>query len=72
MFHILVTRIWSPSRVRQQIQPRAPPPPLHLERRPPYDPDELDKVIDAFNAMCGNLEQAYGELSEAMGLSSVI
>ncbi|MBR0715551.1 ATP-binding protein [Bradyrhizobium liaoningense] len=42
-----------------------PPPPLQLDRRPPRDPDELDKMIDAFNAMCASLQRAYGELRRA-------
>jgi len=68
MFHILVTRhLVAIAEFVSKYSLARPPPPLHLERRPPYDPDELDKVIDAFNAMCGNLEQAYGELSEANG-----
>ncbi|MFK4382073.1 PAS domain S-box-containing protein [Bradyrhizobium sp. USDA 223] len=42
-----------------------PPPPLRLERRRSSGADELDTVIEAFNAMCANLQQAYGELREA-------
>ncbi|EJN14427.1 PAS domain S-box [Bradyrhizobium sp. YR681] len=66
MFHLLVTRhLVAIADFVGKYSLARPPPPLHLERRPPYDPDELDKVIDAFNAMCGNLERAYGELREA-------
>jgi PAS domain S-box-containing protein len=42
-----------------------PTAPLQLERRPPHEPDELDKVIDAFKAMCATLQRAYGELRHA-------
>ncbi|MCK1394554.1 ATP-binding protein [Bradyrhizobium sp. 1] len=66
MFHLLVTRhLVAIADFVGKYSLARPPPPLHLERRPPYDPDELDKVIVAFNAMCGNLECAYGELREA-------
>jgi PAS domain S-box-containing protein len=66
MFHILVTRhLVAIADFVSKYSLARPPPPLHLERRPPYDPDELDKVIDAFNAMCVNLGHAYGELREA-------
>ncbi|SEN19550.1 ATP-binding protein [Bradyrhizobium sp. OK095] len=66
MFHLLVTRhLVAIADFVGKYSLTRPPPPLHLERRPPYDPDELDKVIVAFNAMCGNLERAYGELREA-------
>jgi PAS domain S-box-containing protein len=66
MFHILVTRhLVAIAEFVSKYNLARPPPPLRLERRPPYAPDELDKVIDAFNAMCTNLERAYGELREA-------
>ncbi len=38
---------------------RKPPPALQLDRRPPREPDELDKVVDAFNEMCAGLQGAY-------------
>jgi PAS domain S-box-containing protein len=41
-----------------------PPPPLHLDRHPPREADELDKVVEAFNAMCASLQRAYGDLRE--------
>jgi PAS domain S-box-containing protein len=66
MFHILVTRhLVAIAEFVGKYSLARPPPPLHLERRPPRDPDELDKVIDAFNVMCANLGHAYGELREA-------
>ena len=68
MFHLLVTRhLVAIADFVSKYSLARPPPPLHLERRPPYDPDELDKVIDAFNAMCANLERAYGELRDVNG-----
>ena len=42
-----------------------PPPPLRLNRSPPHQGDELDKVVDAFNRMCASLQRAYGDLSRA-------
>ncbi|MGY8637222.1 ATP-binding protein [Bradyrhizobium sp. 14AA] len=66
MVHLLVTRhLVAIAEFVSKYSLARPPPPLHLERRPPYDADELDKVIDAFNTMCANLERAYGELREA-------
>lgn len=66
MVHILVTRhLVAIAEFVSKYSLARPPPPLHLQRRPPHDPDELDKVIDAFNAMCANLGHAYGELREA-------
>jgi PAS domain S-box-containing protein len=66
MVHSLVTRhLVAIAEFVSKYSLARRPPPLHLERRPPYDPDELDKVIDAFNAMCANLGRAYDELHEA-------
>ncbi|MCP3409425.1 ATP-binding protein [Bradyrhizobium sp. CCGB01] len=66
MFHLLVTRhLVAIAEFVSKYSLARPPPPLQLERRPPNDPDELDKVIDAFNAMCANLGRGYGELREA-------
>jgi PAS domain S-box-containing protein len=66
MVHLLVTRhLVAIAEFVSKYSLARPPPPLQLDRRPPYDADELDKVIDAFNAMCANLERAYGELREA-------
>ncbi|MGO8919219.1 MAG: ATP-binding protein [Stellaceae bacterium] len=44
---------------------RHPPPPLRLERRPPRQPDELDRVVAAFDRMCGSLQSAYQDLRHA-------
>ncbi|MDA9434817.1 ATP-binding protein [Bradyrhizobium sp. CCBAU 51627] len=66
MFHILVTRhLVAIAEFVSKYSLARPPPPLHLERRAFHDADELDKVVDAFNAMCVNLGRAYGELREA-------
>jgi PAS domain S-box-containing protein len=66
MFHLLVTRhLVAIAEHVSKYSLTRPPPPLRLERRPPSDADELDKVIEAFNAMCANLQRAYGELREA-------
>jgi PAS domain S-box-containing protein len=66
MFHLLVTRhLVTIAEFVSKYSLTRPSPPLRLERRPPSHADELDKVIEAFNAMCANLERAYGELREA-------
>ncbi|RTE92031.1 ATP-binding protein [Bradyrhizobium sp. LVM 105] len=66
MFHLLVTRhLVTIAEFVSKYSLARPPPPLRLERRPPHHADELDKVVGAFNAMCANLERAYGELREA-------
>jgi PAS domain S-box-containing protein len=66
MFHRLVTRhLVAIAEFVSKYNLVRPPPPLHLERRPPRNPDELDKVIEAFNAMCASLQRAYGDLREA-------
>ena len=63
MFHLLVTRhLVAIAEFVSKYTLARPPPPLHLERGPSHGVDELDKVIDAFNAMCTNLQRAYGDL----------
>ncbi len=42
-----------------------PPPPLRLNRRAQHGTDEFDKVADAFNALCANLQRAYSDLQDA-------
>ncbi|MGD8175354.1 sensor histidine kinase [Marinimicrobium sp. ARAG 43.8] len=39
-------------------------PPLALQRQPPHEPDELDQVVNAFNALTRNLRQAYEHMHE--------
>jgi PAS domain S-box-containing protein len=66
IFHLFVTRhlitiagfVGSYDLVR-------PPPPLRLNRRPQRAADELDKVADAFNALCSNLQRAYRDLQQS-------
>ena len=65
MFHLLVTRhLVAIAGFVSGYNLARPPPPLQLDRRPPHEADELDKVVDAFNGMCANLQRAYGDLRE--------
>ncbi len=41
-----------------------PPLPFQLDRPPPREPDELDKVVVAFNDLCASLQGAYDDLRE--------
>jgi PAS domain S-box-containing protein len=41
---------------------RHPPPPFSLQRHPPEDADELEKVVAAFNALCATLQIAHGRI----------
>ena len=66
MFHLLVTRhLVAIAEFVSKYNLVRPPPALHLDRRSPRLPDELDKVIEAFNVMCASLQRAYGDLREA-------
>ena len=42
-----------------------PPSPFVLQRKPPREPDELDRVVSAFNAMGMRLHRAYLDEREA-------
>ncbi|ALP68031.1 hybrid sensor histidine kinase/response regulator [Paraburkholderia caribensis] len=42
-----------------------PPSPFVLQRKPPREPDELDRVVSAFNAMAMRLHRAYLDEREA-------
>lgn len=42
-----------------------PPHPFSLQRKPPREPDELDRVVAAFNAMGTRLHRAYLDEREA-------
>ena len=65
MFHWLVTRhLGAIAGFVGGYNVARPPPPLHLDRRPPRQADELDKVVNAFNEMCATLQVAYGDLRE--------
>jgi PAS domain S-box-containing protein len=63
MFHWLVTRhLRAIAGFVSGYNVARPPPSLQLDRRPPREADELDKVVDAFNNMCASLQLAYGDL----------
>jgi len=63
MFHWLVTRhLGAIAGFVGGYNVARPPPALHLDRRPPREADELDKVVNAFNEMCATLQVAYGDL----------
>ena len=66
MFHWLVTRhLAAIVEFASSYNLARPPPPLRLDRQPPREADELDKVVDSFNGMSASLQRAYGDLSEA-------
>jgi PAS domain S-box-containing protein len=63
MFHWLVTRhLGAIAGFVSSYDVAQPPPSLRLDRRPPREADELDKVVNAFNEMCATLQVAYGDL----------
>src|SRR6266700_2138753 len=65
MFHWLVTRhLVAIAEFVSGYNLARPPPPFHLDRKPPRAADELDKAVDAFNGMCASLQRAYGDLSQ--------
>jgi PAS domain S-box-containing protein len=65
MFHWLVTRhLVAVAGFVSGYNLARPPPPLRLDRQPPREADELDKVVDAFNGMCATLQRAYGDLRQ--------
>jgi PAS domain S-box-containing protein len=65
IFHWLVTRhLVAVAEFVSGYNLARPPPPLRLDRQPPREADELDKVVDAFNAMCATLQRAYGDLRQ--------
>lgn len=66
MFHLLVTRhLVTIAGFAGSYSVARPPPPLRLNRRPRDEPDELDRVTEAFNRLCANLQCAYDDLREA-------
>ncbi|RXH12470.1 ATP-binding protein [Bradyrhizobium guangzhouense] len=65
IFHVLVTRhLITIAGFVGSYNFARPPPPLQLSRRVRVKPDELDKVADAFNDLCANLQRAYGDLQQ--------
>jgi PAS domain S-box-containing protein len=65
IFHLFVTRhLINIAGFAGGYNLARPPPPLRLNRRPQHGADELDKVTDAFNALCANLQRAYRDLQE--------
>jgi PAS domain S-box-containing protein len=66
LFHFLVTRhLAAIADFVSTYNLARPPSPLRLDRRPPREADELDKVIEAFNGLCTSLQHAYGDLRQA-------
>jgi len=65
LFHLLVTRhLAAIAEFVTGYNLARPPPPLRLDRRPPREADEFDKVIVAFNGLCTSLQHAYGDLRQ--------
>ncbi len=68
IFHLFVTRhLITIAGFAGSYNLARPPLPLRLNRRAEHRPDELDKVADAFNALCANLQRAYSDLQEVNG-----
>lgn len=66
IFHLLVTRhLITIAEFVGSYNLARPPPPLRLNRRPQHGTDEFDKVTDAFNVLCANLQHAYSDLQQA-------
>ena len=65
IFHFFVTRhLITIAGFAGSYNLARPPPPLQLNRQGQHGGDELDKVADAFNALCANLQRAYRDLQE--------
>jgi hypothetical protein len=63
IFHRLVTRhLFAIAAFVGNYKIEAPPPPLRLRRSSPSQPDELQRVVDAFNALSDELQGAYRSL----------
>jgi signal transduction histidine kinase len=65
-FHLLTRHLIALANSVGSYDVREPPPPCRLDRRPPREPDELDKVVVAFNDVCANLQAAYREAQGAI------
>ena len=65
IFHLFVTRhLITIAGFAGSYNLARPSLPLQLNRRIQHRPDELDKVADAFNALCANLQSAYSDLQQ--------
>jgi signal transduction histidine kinase len=65
-FHLLTRHLIALANAVGSYDVRKPPPPCRLDRRPPREPDELDKVVAAFNDMCASLQAAYRDAQGAI------
>jgi PAS domain S-box-containing protein len=64
--HQLVTRhLLSIARFVGHYDLTHPPPPLKLQRASPTQRDELDGLVQAFNALCISLQHAYQNLKQS-------
>ncbi len=65
IFHRLVTRhLFAIASFVDSYRIDAPPPPLLLQRTAPRQPDELQRVVDAFNALSDELQVSYRSLHD--------
>ena len=62
--HLLTRHLSAFARFVDGYDVRRPPAPFRLDRRPPRAPDELEKVVVAFNDLCSSLQGAYDDLQE--------
>jgi PAS domain S-box-containing protein len=65
-FHLLTRHLVDLANFVGGYDVREPPPPLELDRRARREPDELDKVVVAFNGMCASLQAAYRDAQGAI------
>jgi PAS domain S-box-containing protein len=64
--HRLITRhLVAIARFLSGYDLRRSPPPLQLHRHSPQRADELDQLVEAFNAMSASLQTAYAELRDS-------
>ncbi len=62
--HLLTRHLSALANFVEGYDVHKPPPPFQLDRRPPREPDELDKVVVSFNDLCASLQSAYDDLRE--------
>jgi len=66
VFYRLVARhLFQIARAVAAYDPWHPAAPLRLNRQPRKAPDELDRVVTAFNDLSASLQRSYGELQRA-------